>query len=81
MSTQLYAVQDANGREVVFWKGEVKKVGDVEARVAKGHVELVRDGEVLARNDIGDRDPKTFRFLRWPADDKLAGPKSDKPVV
>jgi hypothetical protein len=74
----LYAVQDANGREVVFWKGDVDKVSEVEARAVKGHVELVRGEEILARNDIGDRDPATFRFLRWPADDKLAQPVTHK---
>lgn len=74
----LFAVQDATGREVCSWTGEVAKVADVSTLVAHGEIAIQHLGETVAgpvQLPAGE-----LVLHRWPMSNKLATPVS-KPVV
>lgn len=76
MSEYLFGVQGEDGREVVSWLGDVKKVGDVQAEVDGGRVRLRHLDDVVA---TAEHSTEGDLFLhRWKADDRLAEPVTHK---
>lgn len=63
---QNYVVLDAIGREVTTWTGEVERGDKVTSALSgdRRYITIVRNGAVVARGDVGNRNPRTFRFLR-----------------
>lgn len=82
----LYAIQDAQGRELVSWQGEVDRVGDVTADLdvtspesSEWEVLLNHNGVELGRAYISRAIvDEGMTLYRWPADDKLATPVAHK---
>lgn len=63
---QNYAVLDAHGREVASWTGDVERTDRITSTLSGDgrYITIVRNGETVARGDIGNRDPRQFRFQR-----------------
>lgn len=80
MPSYLYAVQDANGREIVAAHVDVEKVGDIRAEAfpsgpSATTVELLFEDITVAEGYVeGAQLPLTLH--RWPSDEKLSDPVS-----
>jgi len=72
MASYLYAVQDAEGREIVSAHVDVEKVTDIKAAREEGQVRL--HFEYIDVVDPAADPGGELSLCRWPSDDKLADP-------
>jgi hypothetical protein len=81
MKPYLYAVQDANGREILSTTIETSRVSDVEAALNDdGLVEIKHKGKVVATSVDPVENQAEVTLHRWDADAKLEPPVS-KPLT
>lgn len=80
MPEVLAAVQDASGRELTSWKGEVSRITAVAAEAADGRLTMSADGEEVRSVDL-PANHSELRLHIWHADDKLSEPKRSKVIA
>lgn len=60
-----YAVVDAAGAEIVRWVGTAAVVTPLVTEGQDGnYIELWADGVMIQRNQLGNRDPASTRFVQ-----------------
>lgn len=80
MTEVLAAVQDASGRELISWKGEVSRITAVAAEATDGRLTMSADDKEVAAVDLPASHSELSLYV-WYADDKLSEPKRSKVIA